>query len=385
MGQCRTAAPTAARRQRLSPTPPEDALDRKQFVSGYGEFYNPANSASLDEEAGPMSSTTDNMMPAPASPNHRPGQTPLLQRIQLAVLIPCHNEAATISKVVTDFRRALPGARIVVYDNNSTDSTATHARQAGAAVFHETAQGKGNVVRRMFRDVDADFYILVDGDDTYDAGIAPQMITEAAENKIDFVNCVRTGTESQSYRFGHRFGNKLLTGIVQGIFGAGIPDMLSGYKVLSRRFVKSFPVLSNGFDFETEMAVHALELSLPVMHVSGIYRGRPQNSVSKLNTCRDGLRILWFILVLIKHERPLPLFGAIAGLLVFCSLFLGIPVILSYLSTGLVPRLPTAVLATGLAILAALSGTTGLILDTVTRGRREARLLAYLRYPATEP
>ena len=176
-----------------------------------------------------------------------------------------------------------------------------------------------------------------------------------------------------------------MTGIVQGIFGAGIPDMLSGYKVLSRRFVKSFPVLSNGFDFETEMAVHALELSLPVMHVSGTYRGRPQNSVSKLNTCRDGLRILWLILVLIKHERPLPLFGAIAGLLVFCSLFLGIPVILSYLSTGLVPRLPTAVLATGLAILAALSGTTGLILDTVTRGRREARLLAYLRYPAMEP
>jgi glycosyltransferase involved in cell wall biosynthesis len=332
-----------------------------------------------------MSSMTDDILPTRPSPAGPATPTSPWRRLQLAVLIPCHNEAATIAKVVTDFTRALPGARIIVYDNNSTDNTARLAAQAGAAVFHETAQGKGNVVRRMFRDIDANFYILVDGDDTYDASIAPQMISQAVQNKIDFVNSVRAGTESQSYRFGHRFGNKLLTSIVQGIFGAGIPDMLSGYKLLSRRFVKSFPVLSNGFDIETEMAVHALELSLPVAHVTGAYRGRPENSVSKLNTYRDGLRILWLILVLIKHERPLPLFGAMAGLLVLCSLFLGLPVILTYLATGLVPRLPTAVLATGLAILAALSATTGLILDTVTRGRREARLLAYLRYPAVEP
>jgi glycosyltransferase involved in cell wall biosynthesis len=337
--------------------------------------------------AGLMSLTTDNNLTVPAqAPADDPlRQFQLLQRIQLAVLIPCYNEATAISKVVTDFACALPGARIIVYDNNSTDRTAMLARQAGAAVFSETAQGKGNVVRRMFRDVDADFYVLVDGDDTYDASIAPKMVALAVGNKIDFVNGVRIGADQKIYRFGHRLGNRLLTGIVQNIFGAGIPDMLSGYKVLSRRFVKSFPVLSNGFDIETEMAVHALELSMPVAHVAGTYRGRAEGSASKLNTYRDGLRILWLILVLIKHERPMHLFSIMSGLLVFCSLFLGIPVVLAYLQTGLVPRLPTAVLATGLAILAALSGTTGLILDTVTRGRREARLLAYLRYPAVEP
>jgi glycosyltransferase involved in cell wall biosynthesis len=310
---------------------------------------------------------------------------PLWSRLQVAVLIPCHNEATTISKVIGDFIRALPGARIIVCDNNSTDDTAALARQSGAAVLRETAQGKGHAVRRLFRDIDADFYILVDGDDTYDAGISPTMLTQAIDDRIDFVNCVRTGTEPALYRFGHRFGNGLLTGIVHRIFGAGIPDMLSGYKVLSRRFVKSFPALSNGFGIETEMAVHALELSLPVSHFKGAYRGRPEGSASKLHTYRDGLRILWLILVLVKHERPMQLFGALSGVLVFCAIFLGAPIIIAYFHTGLVPRLPTAVLATGLVILAALSGTTGLILDTVTHGRREARLLAYLRYPAVEP
>jgi glycosyltransferase involved in cell wall biosynthesis len=308
--------------------------------------------------------------------------TPLSESPDVAVLIPCFNEAVTIATVIEDFRRALPCARIIVYDNNSTDDTATIARQAGAVVFSERAQGKGHVVRRMFRDIDADFYILVDGDGTYDAGVAPSMIEIAALDKIDLVNCVRSGSEQELYRFGHRFGNRLLTGIVERIFGAGVPDMLSGYKVLSRRFVKSFPVLSDGFDIETELAVHALELSLPVSHVNGAYRGRPDGSTSKLNTYRDGLRILWLILVLVKHERPMRLFAGIAAFLLLASLTLGMPVVFSYLSTGLVPRLPTAVLATGLAILATLSGTTGLILDTVTRGRREARLLAYLQYPS---
>jgi hypothetical protein len=309
-----------------------------------------------------------------------------ISSVRVAVLIPCYNEAVTIGRVVAGFRKSLSdagvSAQIYVYDNNSTDGSRDAALSAGAILRTETLQGKGNVVRRMFRDVDADFYIMVDGDDTYDTAIAPAMLKLAMEGPYDLVNCIRRDTEQAAYRLGHRFGNDLLTGMVRRIFGDRIQDMLSGYKILSRRFVKSFPALSSGFDTETELTVHALELSLPVAHVEGAYRGRPEGSQSKLSTYRDGVRILWLILVLFKHERPIQLFSLIALVLVMVSLGSGIPVIVHYLQTGLVPRLPTAVLATGVMLLAWLSFITGLILDTVTRGRREARMLAYLRYPS---
>ncbi len=318
---------------------------------------------------------------------HRPSGAQVLSMAaapSVAVLIPCYNEALTIADVVTRFKAALPQASILVYDNNSTDATAAQARGAGASVFNETMQGKGNVVRRMFRDVEADFYILVDGDGTYDPGMAPAMLQLALAERIDLVNCVRASTaagdQPEAYRRGHQFGNRLLTSMVTVIFGNRLTDMLSGYKLLSRRFVKSFPALSGGFDIETELSVHALELSLPIGHLTGDYKGRPEGSASKLNTYRDGLRILWLIVVLVKHERPLQLFGAMAFAMLAAALVLGTPVVTHYLATGLVPRLPTAVLATGLILMAALSSATGLILDTVTRGRREARMLAYLQY-----
>ncbi len=294
------------------------------------------------------------------------------------VLIPCFNECLTIGKVITAFKTALPGARIMVYDNNSSDNTAAEALAAGASVFVETMQGKGNVVRRMFRDIDSEFYILVDGDGTYDAGVAPIMLRIAMQNRIDLVNCVRVSAIDTVYRPGHKFGNLLLTSMVKVIFGNRVRDMLSGYKVLSRRFVKSFPALSGGFDIETELTVHALELSLPIAHVPGEYKERPSGSVSKLRTYSDGLRILFLIAALIKHERPIQLFSAIAFVLFLLAIILGTPIMLTYLSTGLVPRLPTAILSTGLVTLSAFSFATGLILDTVTRGRLEARMLAYL-------
>jgi len=305
-----------------------------------------------------------------------------MDSFRIAVLIPCYNEALTIGKVIADFRLALPQAAIYVYDNNSVDGTREIALAAGAIVRSESVQGKGDVVRRMFRDVEADFYIMADGDDTYDASIAPSMLRLALDGPYDLVNCVRKDTEQKAYRLGHRFGNQLLTGMVRHIFGDRIQDMLSGYKLLSRRFVKSFPALSGGFDTETELTVHALQLSMPVAHVEGAYKSRPEWSQSKLNTYRDGIRILWLIAVLFKHERPMQLFLLLAALFALSSIALGIPIVVHFLNTGLVPRLPTAVLATGLMLLASLSLTTGLILDTVTRGRREGRMLAYLQYAA---
>lgn len=300
--------------------------------------------------------------------------------MKIAVLIPCFNEAVTISKVVSSFKTEIPESIIYVYDNNSSDDTVIKARQAGAIVRSENIQGKGNVVRRMFRDIEADFYILVDGDDTYDAGIALQMLHLALEGPCDLVNCVRREIGQEAYRRGHRFGNKMLTGMVRYIFGNRVQDMLSGYKVLSRRFVKSFPALSGGFDIETELTIHALELSMPVAHVEGSYRSRPEGSKSKLNTYRDGLRILRMIIILFKHERPLQFFSWIGLVLMLMSLALGIPVVLQFLQTGFVTRLPTAVLAMGVMLVAFLSFMTGLILDTVTRGRREAKILTYLQY-----
>jgi glycosyltransferase involved in cell wall biosynthesis len=297
---------------------------------------------------------------------------------RIAVLIPCYNEAVTIAKVIQNFRTVLPSASIYVCDNNSTDCTVQAARNAGAVVSEETLQGKGHVVRRMFRDVDAEFYFMVDGDDTYDASIAPQML-ELAESGHDLVNCIREDIEDAAYRRGHRWGNAILTGIMRRIFGNRMEDALSGYKVFSRRFVKSFPAVAQGFDIETELTIHALELAMPVANVHGRYKGRPAGSESKLRTYRDGWRILMMILRLVRHERPLLFFGTIAGILATVSVVISLPVVLTYLETGLVPRLPTAVLSTGVMLLAALSLFAGIILDTVTRGRREVRLLAYLQ------
>jgi hypothetical protein len=296
----------------------------------------------------------------------------------IAVLIPCHNEAATITAVVQGFRMHLPLATIHVYDNASTDDTSDVARQAGAIVRSEPLKGKGNVVRRMFADIDAEIYVLVDGDNTYDAASAPGLVARLISNDLDMVNCARIAALEAAFRPGHVFGNRMLTWLVAQIFGSRLSDMLSGYRVFSRRFVKSFPALSTGFEIETELTVHALELRLPIAETSAPYRERPTGSASKLRTLRDGTRILQLILHLVKEERPLQFFSAIGAVLLIGAATLGWPVISDYFATGQVPRLPTAVLATGLAIIAVLSFFAGLVLDTVTRGRRELKRLFYL-------
>jgi glycosyltransferase involved in cell wall biosynthesis len=297
--------------------------------------------------------------------------------MQTAVIIPCRNEAAAIAQVVTDFRSALPDAVIFVYDNNSDDDTARIAREAGAVVRREELAGKGNVVRRMFADIEADIYVLVDGDDTYDAASAGRMVELLESGMLDMVNATRVSDEDASYRPGHRFGNALLSGIVATIFGNRITDLLSGYRVFSRRFVKSFPALASGFEIETELTVHALELRMPIAEVETPYKARPSGSESNLRTFQDGWRILKTILLLTKTERPLPFFGLIFAVLAVTSTLLSWPVLVTYLETGLVPRLPTAVLSTGLMLLGFLSLACGLILDTVTRGRQEMKRLYY--------
>ena len=307
-------------------------------------------------------------------------------RSKVAVLVPCYNEETAIAKVVRGFRAALPQAAIFVYDNNSTDNTAAVARAAGAEVFEEKHQGKGFVVRRMFTDVEADIYVLVDGDATYDAPSVKAMIARLLEDRLDMVVANRVHREQSAYRAGHVAGNRLLSGFVTSVFGPSFNDMLSGYRVFSRRFVKSFPLLSSGFEIETELTIHALELGLAVAEIDTPYYARLEGSASKLNTWRDGLRILGTIIRLYRAERPLSLFGAIGIALGIASLGFAVPIFITYFETGLVPRLPTAVLSTGLMLLACLSIAVGLILDTVTRGRREVKLLAYLaqRAPANE-
>jgi glycosyltransferase involved in cell wall biosynthesis len=302
----------------------------------------------------------------------------ILSSMQIAVLVPCFNEEAAVGTVVADFRKALPSAEIFVYDNNSSDRTIAVARDAGAQVRSERRQGKGHVVRRMFADVDADIYVLVDGDATYDAASAPHMVETLLSDHLDMVVGFRVDQTAAAYRPGHRTGNWMLTSFLSMVFGQAFKDILSGYRVLSRRFVKSFPVLSDGFEIETELSVHALELALPVAEIETPYYARPEGSVSKLNTWRDGFRILGTILKLYRSEKPLRFFTAIGILLTLISVGLAIPVIVTYLEQGLVPRLPTAVLSMGLMILAMLSVSSGLVLDTVTRGRREMKLLAYL-------
>lgn len=301
---------------------------------------------------------------------------------RIAVLLPCYNEAAAIAQTIADFRAALPEAVIYVYDNNSSDATCEIAAAAGAVVRSERMQGKGNVVRRMFADVDADIYVMADGDATYEAAAAPALVHQLVAGNLDMVVGARKSEVDAAYRRGHRLGNAMLTGMLARIFGRTFTDILSGYRIFSRRFVKSFPVLSEGFEIETEISVHALELRMPVAEQVTAYAARPEGSESKLNTWRDGFRILGTILRLFRYERPLQFFGVISAAFAIMAVILAIPLFMTFMKTGLVPRFPTAILATGLMILSALSGMCGLILDTVVRGRLEVRRLAYLAYPA---
>lgn len=301
---------------------------------------------------------------------------------RVAILVPCYNEATTIAKVVADFRRVLPDATIHVFDNNSVDGTADLARDAGAQVRAVRLQGKGHVVRRLFADIEADVYVLVDGDDTYHADSADQLVQSVWQQGHDMAVAVREATVEAAYRVGHVFGNRLLTGFLAWLFGRPCRDVLSGYRAFSRRFAKSFPVLSAGFEIETELTVHALELHMPVGEVITPYKDRPAGSVSKLNTWGDGFRILRTIVRLFNAERPLAFYGAASMLFSATAVVLAVPLVLTWLHTGEVPRLPTAVLATGLMLFAALSTTVGIVLDMVTRGRREAKMLAYVALAA---
>ena len=301
---------------------------------------------------------------------------------RVAVILPCYNEEAAIAATVAGFKKALPGATVYVYDNNSRDKTREVAARAGAVVRTERQQGKGHVVRRMFADVDADIYLMADGDLTYDPKAAPAMVDLLLAEQLDMIVGTRKHEEKDAYRGGHVLGNKLFTGILSGLFGRSFTDIFSGYRVFSRRFVKSFPVLSSGFEIETEISVHALELRMPVGEVETAYAARPEGSESKLSTYRDGWRILRTILVLYRVERPTLFYGAIGALLLAIAVVLAIPLVITYLNTGLVPRFPTAILVTGMTVIAVLCFFAGLILDTVTRGRREVRRLAYLSFPA---
>jgi glycosyltransferase involved in cell wall biosynthesis len=320
------------------------------------------------------------MLKAEGMPTVAAGLDPGSPRI--AVLVPCFNEEVAIARVVADFRAALPTATIYVYDNNSTDRTVEVARRAGAVVGRETHQGKGNVVRRMFADVDADVIVLVDGDATYDAASARALIARLIEDRLDMVVAARIHRDESAYRAGHRLGNRLFSAAIDWVFKATFSDILSGYRVFSRRFVKSFPVLSRGFEIEIELAVHALELELPTAEIPTPYYARPAGSASKLSTWRDGLRILATVVNLYRSERPLAFFCGLGGVLAVLSVALAVPIFATYLEQGLVPRIPTAILSTGLMLLAFLFVVAGLILDTVTKGRREVKLLAYLAQQA---
>ncbi|MBB3275253.1 MULTISPECIES: glycosyltransferase [unclassified Pseudoxanthomonas] len=300
---------------------------------------------------------------------------------RVAVLVPCYNEAITIERVVADFRKALPEAVVYVFDNDSEDDTAERAQAAGARVGHVRLRGKGHVVRRLFADIDADIYVLVDGDDTYSAACAPRLIGRLREGH-DMVVGVREATGVLAYRAGHAFGNSLLTGFLGWLFGRPCRDILSGYRAFSRRFVKSFPAQSGGFEIETELTVHALELHMSIGEVPTPYKERPEGSVSKLSTWRDGFRIVRTMLKLFSTERPIAFYGALSLSTALLGFLLGLPLLLTYLETGLVPRIPTAILVTALAVVSMLAMVAGLVLDAVARGRRELRALAYLRWPS---
>jgi len=306
------------------------------------------------------------------------------QLARIAVLVPCYNEEAAIATVVHDFRASLPAATIYVYDNNSKDETVARAREAGAVVRTEKRQGKGNVVRRMFADIEADVYVLVDGDDTYDASAAPMLIAKLVEDGFDIVSGQRVATGQSAYRPGHVLGNRMLTGLTATMFRVELHDLLTGYRIMSRRFVKSFPFTAEGFGIETELTVHAVRLLMPMAEVETRYKERPEGSVSKLSTYRDGFKILFTIASLVREERPLIFFASLFILLAGFSLLIGTPVVVEYFRTGFVPRLPTALVAVGAMVLAFLSLASGLILDTVTRGRWEDKRMAYLAIPGPQ-
>lgn len=313
---------------------------------------------------------------------HRPAPhvDPVLARI--AVIIPCYNEAVTIAKVITDFRAVLPDAEIYVFDNNSSDNTAQAARDAGAIVRSEQRQGKGHVVRRMFSDVEADIYLMVDGDDTYDATIAPTLVELLKRNHVDMVVGTRADVTKDAGREGHAFGNKLFNKIYGRLFGNQFSDIFSGYRVFTRRFVKSFPAVSAGFEIETEMSVHCSQLGIPTLERPTVYGVRPDESESKLRTFRDGFRILGMFVTLTKETRPAAFFGTIAVSLIVLATLLAAPLLATYAQTGLVPRLPTAILATGLIIMATITSVAGLILDSLARARIEAKRAVFLSFPS---
>jgi len=300
---------------------------------------------------------------------------------KIAIIIPCYNEGLTITDTILGLRATVPHSDIFVYDNNSTDDTVSRAKAVGAQVFVEKNQGKGNVVRRMFADIEADAYLLVDGDNTYDANSAPVLLRLVLEEGMDFVNGARRESSEKAYRAGHKFGNWMLTSMIRWIFGAEFSDMLSGLKCFSRRYVKSFPALSRGFEIETELTTHALELRMPCYEITTPYGERPEGSVSKLRTYHDGFRILMTILRLVKEERPLQLFASLGFILMLLALAITAPVIQTYLATGLVPRLPTAILAIGLTGLSSLSMVMAIVMDSIVTMRREMKRIAYLQIP----
>jgi glycosyltransferase involved in cell wall biosynthesis len=329
----------------------------------------------------PVASRLDSGLPPLSGVGER--ETPVERsQLRIAILLPCYNEEAAIAQTVAGFRAALPEAEIYVYDNNSADRTCEVARAAGAIVRTERMQGKGHVVRRMFADVEADIYIMADGDATYDAAAAPALVARLIDERLDMVVGARKSEVEEAYRRGHRLGNRLFTGILASLFGRTFTDIFSGYRVFSRRFVKSFPALARGFETETEISVHALQLAMPVGEIVTAYGARPEGSISKLSTYRDGWRIMKTILHLFRIERPVLFYGGFAMFLAALSLVLAVPLIVTFAETGLVPRFPTAILITGMMTVAFISFAVGLILDTVVRGRREVRRLHYLSYPA---
>ncbi len=304
---------------------------------------------------------------------------------RVAVLIPCLNEEASIVAVIEEFRQVLPELQIYVYDNGSSDQTVSKAKHAGALVRSHPIRGKGNVVRRMFADIEADIYCLVDGDGTYDAKTLPLMIEALTQQKLDMVSAIRELKSEKAYRPGHQWGNRCFTGLINRLFGTRdnqISDLLSGYRVFSKRFVKTFPVISQGFEIETELVIHALQLSIPYSEIPSSYYERKKGSSSKLSTYKDGIRILKMVCRLLEQEKPFLFFGLIALILFICGLSLGIPLIMTYLKIGLVPKFPTAILSTGLIVLAFLNFFSGLILHSLAVLRKEMKQLAYLSYEA---
>ncbi|MBL8576850.1 MAG: glycosyltransferase [Mesorhizobium sp.] len=305
-----------------------------------------------------------------------------LEDFAIAILIPCYNEEKTIGDVVSRFRATLPSASVYVYDNNSSDLTALKARSSGAIVIREPRQGKGNVVRRMFADIEADIYVMVDGDGTYAPEDAPQLINALLTGHCDMVVGTRRGVTDDAGRTGHAFGNRLFNGLYKRLFGRDFTDIFSGYRAFTRRFVKSFPAVSGGFEIETEMSVHASQLKLPVSEIALDYGRRPEGSSSKLSTYKDGARILWMFAMLAKETQPMRFFGMIASVFAAAGLILMTPILVEYAATGLVPRMPTWVLSLGLLMFATMMVVTGLVLDSVSRGRAELKRVAYLGLPA---